>query len=529
MPASVRMPAADRDAIVVSPVGMDGALVVGTDGLPWWNDTVFYEVFVRSFYDSDGDGVGDINGLIEKLDYLNDGDPRTADDLGVTGIWLMPIAQSPSYHGYDVVDHYQVDDEYGSNEDFLRLMDEAHARGIRVIVDWVLNHTSSQHSWFQEALDPNSERRDWYVWSDERPEGRGWHESASGYYYGYFWGGMPDLNYENPQVTAAMQDVVCFWLEDMGVDGFRLDAVKHLIEEGRILEHTPATRSWLKEFFAFYKAIDPGALTVGEVWGFTDDVAAYVGDKVDLAFEFYLATATLESAGGMHKGNVERAQRLVIDTYPPGQFATFQANHDQNRTRSQLISDEQAKLAATLQLTFPGVPFVYYGEEIGMQGTKPDENIRRPMQWRPDGGFTTGQPWRLYYSDYPARHVEGQSADPDSLLNHYRALIRLRNTHEALRVGDWLLVETGMNVVHASLRFSDQEVILVLLNLSGRAIGEYLLSLPSGPLHSGLQPVLLLGEGELYAPAVNHAGGFDDFRPLDTLPTYGSFIIQFVP
>jgi alpha-amylase len=499
-----------------------------TEEAGWWSDAVFYEIFVRSFYDSDGDGIGDINGLIEKLDYLNDGDPNTTDDLGITGLWLMPIAQSPSYHGYDVVDYYQVDDEYGTNEDFLRLMEEAHARGIHVIVDLVLNHTSSQHPWFQEALDPASERRDWYVWSDERPAGAGWHESAIGTYYGYFWDQMPDLNYENPAVTEAMQDVIRFWLEDMGVDGFRLDAIKHLIEDGRIIENTPATHAWLQEFYTFYKGINPSALTVGEVWSTTDIVAEYVSGKVDVAFEFELANAILESSVGGRKASVERKQQLVVDTYPPGQFATFLANHDQNRARSRLLNDEQAKLAATLQLTFPGVPFVYYGEEIGMQGAKPDENIRRPMQWGPGGGFTTGEPWHPYYEDYQERHVAGQSKAPDSLLNHYRALIHLRNAHEALRVGDWLLVETDQRSVYAFLRFSDEEIILVLVNLGRNPMDEYSLTLQAGPLSEGLHPVLLMGEAESNMPSVNEAGGFDDYRPVNKLPPYSSFMIQLV-
>ena len=495
----------------------------------WWNDAVFYEVFVRSFYDSDGDGVGDINGLVEKLDYLNDGDPNTTNDLGVTGIWLMPIAQSPSYHGYGIIDYYQVDDEYGTKEDFLRLIKEAHARGIRVIVDLVLNHTSSQHPWFQESLDPNSGRRDWYVWADGQPEGEGWHSSDSGYYYGHFSDRMPDLNYENPAVTEAMQDVIHFWLEDMGVDGFRLDAIKYLIEDGRVIENAPATYAWLQEFHTFYKSINPNAMTVGEIWSTTDIIATYVGGKVDVAFEFDLANAILESAVGGRKASVARRQQLVVDTYPPGQFATFLANHDQNRARSRLLNDEQAKLAATLQLTFPGVPFIYYGEEIGMQGTKPDENIRRPMQWGPDGGFTVGEPWHSYHEDYQERHVAGQSDDPDSLLNHYRALIHLRKEHKALRTGSWQLVETDQRSVYAFLRFTDEQIIMTLVNLGRNPVDEYSLTLHAGPLSDGLQPTLLMGEGEPNAPSVNTTGGFDDYRPIDTLLPYSSYIIQLAP
>ena len=193
-----------------TPTPTPDPLFTGTNDYPWWNDTVFYEIFVRSFYDSDGNGIGDLNGVIEKLDYLNDGDPTTSEDLGVTGIWLMPIMVSPSYHGYDVVDYFQVDPDYGTNEDFLRLMDEAHARGIRVIVDLVMNHTSNAHPWFLDSQNPDSDKREWYIWADENPGYRGpdgqvvWHNNPSGYYYGIFWSGMPDLNYENPDVTAAM-------------------------------------------------------------------------------------------------------------------------------------------------------------------------------------------------------------------------------------------------------------------------------------------------------------------------------------
>jgi alpha-amylase len=528
-PTPGRIPAAAREPALVSPVGLDGALVTGTEFMPWWNDAVFYEVFVRSYYDSNGDGVGDIAGLVQKLDYLNDGHPNTTSDLGVTGLWLMPIFQSPSYHGYDVVDYYRVDDEYGTNDDFKMLVQEAHARGVKVIIDLVLNHTSSQHPWFREAQDPGSAKRDWYVWSAEKPQGVGWHEGASGYYYGYFGSGMPDLNYRNSEVTAAMYDIVRFWLQEMGVDGFRLDAVKYLIEDGSILEHTEETRAWLQAFFDFYKGIQPKAVTVGEVWGFTDDVAKYVGGRMDLAFEFYLANAVLESAGGMHKGNVQRAQELVLQSYPLGQYATFLANHDQNRARSRLVSDEQAKVAATLQLAFSGVPFVYYGEEIGMMGVKPDEDIRRPMQWTPDGGFTSGSPWRPYSADHLERNVATQDALAGSLLNHYRSLIRLRNTHEALRIGNQLLVESGQNAVYAALRFTEEEVVMVLVNLSSREVSDYSLSLVRGPLRGPLRPALLLGEGEFYGPAVTERGGFEGYRPVDVLAPYSSTMIQLLP
>jgi alpha-amylase len=532
-------PGKPTQPLMVSPTGQDGALVKGTSGQPWWNDSTFYEIFVRSFFDSDGDGVGDLNGLIGKLDYLNDGDPATASDpsasagqdLGVTGIWLMPIMASASYHGYDVTDYYRVNPEYGTNEDFKRLIEEAHQRGIRVIIDLVLNHTSSEHPWFIESQDPNSPKRDWYVWSEEEPQGNGWHPGKNGgYYYGYFGEHMPDLNYKNPAVTEEMHKVVRYWLDEMGADGFRLDAVKYLVEDGKRIEHTPATHKWLKEFGTFYKGIDPQAFSVGEVWNDSGTSASYVGDELDATFDFSLAEAVLQSAVSGRRVNAERAAQTTIGAYPPGQFATFLANHDQNRTRSRLLDEAQAKTAATLQFAFGGVPFIYYGEEIGMQGTKPDENIRRPMQWTADGGFTTGTPWNAYFEDFRERSVAGQDVDPNSLLNHYRALIRLRSEHEALRMGDWQPVTSDNDAVYAALRSTGKEQILMLINLGSKPASEYQLSLESSPLRPGTRPALLLGAADVSAgPVVNETGAFTDYQPIAELPPQSSYVIQFMP
>ncbi|MEJ5309748.1 MAG: alpha-amylase family glycosyl hydrolase [Anaerolineae bacterium] len=521
------VPAAARAPRVTSPVGMDGVLVSGTGDMPWWNDTVFYEIFVRSFYDSNGDGIGDLNGLIEKLDYLNDGDPTTTNDLGITGIWLMPIMASPSYHGYDITDYYTVNPQYGTNDDFKRLMAEAHKHGIYIIIDLVLNHTSAQHPWFIEAQDPNSERRDWYRWRETG--GAGWHRLGSSYYFGLFWDQMPDLNFENPAVTAEMLNVTRFWLEEMGVDGFRLDAIKHLIEEGEQTENTGATLDWFKEFYTFYKSIKPDAFTVAEVWSPTRIVAQYTGGKVDVCFEFDLAEVMKDAAFRGTPTGLQMTQENVIAAYPPGQYATFLANHDQTRTRSTLMNDEQAKVAATLQLTFPGIPFIYYGEEIGMQGAKPDENIRRPMQWTPDGGFSTGTPWRGYYEDYATRNVTTQNTTPDSILNHYRALIALRNNHAALRIGGWQPVEATPRSVYSYLRTYEDEIVLVVVNLSGQAVADYTLTLAKGPFTAAHAPAWLMGEGELYLPPVNADGGFDAYRPIPVLPPNSSTVIQFMP
>lgn len=522
-----------------APTATPDPFVHGTDGYPWWNDTTFYEIFVRSFKDSDGDGIGDLNGVIEKLDYLNDGDPNTTDDLGVTGIWLMPIFESPSYHGYDVTDYYTVNPDYGTNEDLQRLIAKAHERGIRVIIDLPLNHTSTQHPWFVEsASSPDSDKRDWYIWADENPGYRGpwgqkvWHKENDAWYYAVFWDQMPDLNYENPAVTAEMMNIVTFWQNEMGVDGFRLDGAKHLIENGEAQENTSQTRQWLQEFHKTYKGNDPDAFAVAEIWSPTSIVARYIKDQdeVDVAFEFDLSEAILNSTQGGYRNQVSDQMDRVERAYPPLQYATFIANHDMNRTMSQLEQNEgKAKVAASLQLTLPGVPFIYYGEEIGMTGVKPDENIRRPMQWDSEStkvGFSDGRPWRAVSPDYQTRSVALQDDDPESLLNHYRQLIQLRNEHEALRVGDWVEVLTSNGRVYAALRHSDNGTILVLINLSSKEQEDYALSLEEGPLTGSITPVLLMGEGDIVAPEPNASGGFDEYKPLPVLPPYSTTIIQ---
>ena len=516
----------------------EATVTTGTDGLPWWNDRVFYEVFVRSFFDSDGDGIGDLQGLIDRLDYLNDGDPDTHDDLGVTGIWLMPVAQSPSYHGYDVVDYRYIEEDYGSNEDFKRLVAEAHQRGMAVIVDLVLNHTSSEHPWFTESQEPGSERENWYIWAEEPPFALGpwgapaWHEDDGRYYYGLFWEGMPDLNYRNGAVTEEMYDVAGFWLEEMGVDGFRLDAIQHLVEEGEVQANTPSTRAWLEGFYRMAHSEASDALLLGEVWSETDEVVEYIGDKVDVAFEFDLAGAILESVWRENRAAVQAAQEKVLASYPQGQYAVFLTNHDQDRVMNQLRDDlEGGKVAATLLLTNPGLPFVYYGEEIGMRGAKPDPRIRTPMQWDGSGtaGFTTGTPWEELDAAYETRNVAAQDGDPDSLLNHYRQLIRLRQEQAALRAGDMALVEGGSNKVYAFLRRVDDEAVLVVVNLSSEPVEEYALALEQGALGDAVSATLLLGEGEVSAPVVKAGGGFEGYKPLPALPPRSSTVVRLAP
>jgi len=507
--------------------------------VPWWQDAVFYEVFVRSFKDSDGDGVGDINGLIEKLDYLNDGDPATTTDLGVTALWLMPIMQSPSYHGYDVVDYYAVDDEYGTREDFPRLMDEAHARGMRVIVDLVLNHTSTKHPWFIEANAGNPEYRDWYVWADEAPAWRGptgqqvWYRGKEGYYYALFWSEMPDLNLENQVVTDEIHAITEYWLTEMNVDGFRLDAIKHFVEEGSVQENTPATHAWLQGFRQFYTGVDPEAFTVGEAWTPLDKAIDYVGDEMDIVFDFDLAEAFLRSADGPLASSASQHLEtlMAVEGVPQGQFGVFLTNHDQNRVMDTVRGVQQAKLAAVMLLTSPGVPFIYYGEEIGMAGSKPDENIRRPMQWSGENlrvGFSTHTPWRAPSLDYPEVNVEDQTSDPDSLLSLYRTLIGLRNEHAALRTGETLVVDPDSQRLYAILRYSGDEAFLILVNAHPRALNAelYSLTLASGPFTGPVQAEAVFGRADPTAPTINAAGGFDGYLPFAEIPPESAHIIR---
>jgi alpha-amylase len=521
-----------RPAVPVAPVT---GLPAGTAGLPWWNDSVFYEVFVRSFYDSNGDGIGDLNGLTAKLDYLNDGDPATSGDLGVTALWLMPVQAAASYHGYDPTDYYHVNPDFGGNDDFKRLMAEAHRRNLRVIVDLVLNHTSDRHPWFVAAQDPASPYHDWYVWSsDDHAGDANWHRASSGqYYYAQFSEHQPDLNYANPAVTAEMQNVVRFWLQDLGVDGFRLDAAQYLIEAGTVRANADETHAWFRDFRTFYKQLKPDAMTVGEIWNTNVLSAKYAqGDELDLAFDFDLARALVVSAGARRAAEAARVLPISVRLFPPAGLATFLTNHDQNRVMSQVAGDViRARAAATLLLTAPGVPFVYYGEEIGMLGMKPDEELRTPMQWSADanGGFTTGKPWEAPNPDYlEGRSVAAETGDAGSLLSAYRRLIALRNAHGALRVGATLLLDTGNPAVYAVLRAGAGESVLVLVNLDKSAVTDYRLSWSKSDLRGTYELAPLL-DSAVQAPAalaVDEQGGAQGYQPLPELPAGGSWAFQ---
>lgn len=487
----------------------------------WWNDAIFYELFVRSFYDSDGDGIGDFQGIIEKLDYLNDGNPDTETDLGVTAIWLMPMMESPSYHGYDVTDYYNTEPDYGTMADFEAFLDEAHARGIKVIIDLVLNHTSNQHPWFIQSANDSNNFRDWYIWSKNKPGfigpwGQGvWHIHGGDYYYGLFWGGMPDLNYKHQAVKDEMFNVANFWL-DKGVDGFRLDAIKYLVEEGSILENTPATFSLLEDFNALYSANNSDAFAIGEVWSNTTSIIPYVqNERLDVCFEFDLASDILSAVNNENPNSIQEQMQNIQASYPALQYGTFLTNHDMDRVYNQIGSNtEKMKLAASIYLTLPGIPFLYYGEEVSMIGTGAHENIRRPMQWSDAiyAGFSTTSPWNNVGANYITNNVAVMESNPNSLLNHYKKLIHIRNQQAALRKGYYLNITSAESKVLSFARIHENNGVIVVSNLGTQTTNPSL-TLSASSLSPGVYYVTdLYNNQEMGTININENGGFDEWE-----------------
>lgn len=468
---------------VVPALSAAGQATPVATGLGPWNGDVCYEIFVRSFSDSDGDGNGDLNGLTEKLDYLNDGDPTGGDDLGVTCVWLMPVMESTSYHGYDVEDYYAIEQDYGTLADFDVFTAAAHERGIRVLLDLVLNHTSVEHPWFKEAAaDPESAYRDWYIFREDDPGYLGpwgaeaWHPAPSGdgTYYGVFWSGMPDLNYQNPAVTAEAEAISSFWLEH-GADGFRFDAIKHLIEDGKTQENTPATHDWLRAYRAWLEATWPEAVVVGEIFNASASLLEpYYPDQLHAYFQFDLASQMLGAAqSGMGDG-IAYILEEALGKQPSAPWGLFLTNHDQNRTMSQLVGDaEAARFAGALLMLLPGVPFVYYGEEIGLTGTKPDERIRTPMPWddSADGGFTTGRPWIPLTTEPEELNVADQQDDPASIWTTYADMIALRTANPALSRGETTVGEARPRNLLVMLREADGQRLLIVVNCGKEAVG----------------------------------------------------------
>ena len=441
-------------------------------------DGVYYEVFVRSFADASGDGIGDLRGLTARLDHIA--------SLGARGIWLMPIHPSPTYHGYDVTDYRAINPDYGTLADFLVFLDAAHARGIRVVLDLVVNHTSSEHPWFQRALAGDPVYRDYYVWSDERLDWRGtlggsaWHAAGDGsYYLGLFEGGMPDLNHRNPAVTAAMLDVAAFWL-DLGVDGFRVDAIKHVVESADgLITNAPENYDWVRGFNAALRERHPGAFIVGETWTATPAIAAYHHEAgLDMSFNYPLWRELIAAVQSRSAISLRSQLQLDEDAYPPeARRATFIANHDQLRPATLLSplrrDTARMRLAAGLLLTLPGTPFLYYGEEIGLPNGPSERDVdkRTPMRWSAaDGaGFSRSTPWHAFSTTDPAISVAEQRSDPDSLLHWYRDLIALRSSTPALAHGSLEVVPGLAGAILAYWRGDGEARVLVVANLGAGA------------------------------------------------------------
>ncbi|MBI1946084.1 MAG: DUF3459 domain-containing protein [Deltaproteobacteria bacterium] len=472
---------------------------------------------MRSFADSDGDGVGDLRGLMAHLDVLNDGDPRTDDDLGVDTLWLMPINPSPSYHGYDVTDYRAVAPAYGTLADLDALLGAAHARGMHVVLDLVVNHTSSAHPWFRAARDPthaeHARYRDYYRWraapsGDKRPwDGAPlWHESGDGRrYYALFWSGMPDLNLENPAVQQEALDVMRFWLA-RGVDGFRLDAVRHLIEgpDGAVAD-VEGSHALLRRLRAAIERDHPNALLVGEAWTDTPGIARYAGDgdELHLAFSFDVAAAVLQAINDDQRLPLAQALARAETAFADRAFeAQFLTNHDQARVMRQLGGDvAKATLAAATLFALPGTPFVYYGEEIGMQGgaSRDDEDKRTPMRFARAGarhGFTSAA--RAWHDAPEAAGVDVESQRAAGLWRSYQRLIALRHAERALSSDEAVrpVVTGGGRGAFALLRSRGAERVLFVANFHREPA-------PPFSVEVGGAPRVLLASG---APKVRRDG-----------------------
>ena len=486
----------------------------------WYKNAVFYEVYIRAFYDSDGDGHGDLRGLKEKLDYLQ--------DLGVDCLWLMPIYPSPlKDDGYDIADYYQILDTYGTLQDFKDFLDAAHERGMRVITDLVLNHTSDQHAWFRAARSSrNSPYRDYYVWSDTdqrynevriifvdtQKSNWTWDPGSGQYYWHRFYASQPDLNYDNPAVQQEMLNVVRFWL-DMGVDGFRADAVPYLFErDGTNCENLPETHAFLKRLRRFMDENYPGRILLCEANQWPEDVRPYFGDNDEfhMGFHFPLMPRIFMALRKANKGPLEWVLKRTPPIPQECQWCVFLRNHDEltlemvtdeerqwmwqeyapdvrmrlnlgiRRRLAPLLDNDRRKieLANSLLFTLPGSPIIYYGDEIGMGDYiwLPDRNgVRTPMQWDddPNAGFSTAVENQVYAPviqagpfGAPWVNVAAQRSDSDSLWHAIRHMIKLRKSNPSLGCGDFSWVDSGSPAVAAYWRTYRDDSMLILNNLS---------------------------------------------------------------
>jgi maltose alpha-D-glucosyltransferase / alpha-amylase len=489
----------------------------------WYKDAIIYQLHVRTFYDSNGDGIGDFQGLEQKLDYLQ--------ELGINAIWLMPFFPSPLRDdGYDIADYNGVHASYGSVDDFRKLLGAAHDRGIRVIIEMVLNHTSDQHPWFQDSRSSlDNPRRDWYVWSDtdtRYKEARiifldtersnwAWDPISKSYYWHRFFSHQPDLNYDNPAVREQMWNVMKFWLE-MGVDAFRLDAVPYLVErEGTNCENLPETHAVLKELRRKLDAEFPGRMLLAEANQWPADLRPYFGDgdEFHMAFHFPLMPRMFMGLKLEDRKPITEILQQTPEIPPACQWSLFLRNHDEltlemvtdmerdymydtyaenktmrlnlgiRRRLAPLLSNDRRRIELMngMLMSLPGTPIIYYGDEIGMGDniSLGDRNgVRTPMQWSGgwSGGFSTADPDRLYAPliqnpvyGYPAVNVLAQRASEHSLLCWMRRMIAVRRSTAVFGRGSIEFLHPANHRILAYVRRLGNEVVLVVNNLSSSA------------------------------------------------------------
>lgn len=441
------------------------------------NARVYYQIFVGSFSDSNGDGLGDLRGIINRFDYLNDGDPNSGMSLGIEGIWLSPIFTSPTYHKYDCNDYYEIDPKFGTMEDLKELVDLCHARGVQIILDLVVNHTSTRHVWFQKFLtahqnyDESDPYYDFYTWGTGSQPGRSFHKlgNTSHFYEGNFSNEMPELNYDNPNVRQAMVDVAKFYL-DLGVDGFRFDAAKY-IYYGEAERNTDFW-DW---YMAQLRSIKPDVYSVAEVWDGDGVTIPYNSSTNCFNFTMsqvggQIAQTAANGDPGVMARYIESYLQQIRALRPDAMLCSFIANHDMDRTAGFLpISNGRAFVGANLNILTPGSPFIYYGEEIGLRGSRgganTDANRRLAMLW--GDGDTVKDP---IGADYDSAGRNGTVADqlPNgaSLYNHYKKLIAIRQANPEIAYGEFKALELEGTRAGGFLSTWQGKTVCVLHNTS---------------------------------------------------------------
>ena len=424
---------------------------------------IYYEIFIRSFYDSNNDGIGDINGIRQKLDYLQ--------NLGITGIWITPVHPSPTYHKYDVVDYYGIDKEYGTIEDYKLLVKEAHSKGIKILIDLVVNHTSSEHPWFKASCNNDPKYKDFYVWS-KTESGNNWHKNPMNpqeKYFAFFWEKMPDLNFDNKEVREEVKKIGRYWLKDIGVDGYRIDAAQHVYEPNDTIKNN----IWWTEFRNDMLKINPNVYLLGEVWNKDSIVATYFKSSLDGCFNFDLSKAIIQCVEKNDASNYVNKLQSIHQLYrsynPNFRDVIFISNHDQDRYRSTFNGDTaKTKIAFAMLMTLPGIPFLYYGEEIGMLGKSPDEFRREPFLWSKNiAGATWEKP--KYSNKQSVEYLDEQMKDKRSFYSFYKEMISFRKVNPILSEGQIQSFPTNTKLISYKL-INGNEWCIVVHNISNETL-----------------------------------------------------------